>query len=276
MTIQEVMLFTRNLDVLYVEDDELLQFQTKHLFENFFNSCTLACNGSQALEIYKNKKFDIVITDIEMPEKNGIELIKDILKINKHQSILVTSAHDDINDIIPIIDLGVDGFLMKPFGQKEFVFSLFKSSKAIFFKQPINSLGKEHETYQQALQNSMDILETGVYLIENNTIRHANKHAHTSMFTNSLDQIQDRFNSLEKYLVKHEDCIYENSISDIIEKTKNSAYNKLMIKLPSGIRSFLFTCSSIHDQKYIISFRDITVIENAVSKLDFKKVSLVS
>ena len=35
MTIQEVMLFTRNLDVLYVEDDELLQFQTKHLFENF-------------------------------------------------------------------------------------------------------------------------------------------------------------------------------------------------------------------------------------------------
>jgi len=73
-------------------------------------------DGREALDTYnKNgEKFDIVITDIQMPNMNGIELSREIIKQNKKQKILITSAYNETEYFIELIKIGVSGFMQKP------------------------------------------------------------------------------------------------------------------------------------------------------------------
>ena len=108
-------------NVLYVEDDKKSRINTGELFENLFHKVDIAKDGNEALSKYldyndKNKKcYDIVITDIEMPMMDGIELCKNIVQLNKNQKIIVLSAHNKSKYLIDLINIGIDGFLQKPF-----------------------------------------------------------------------------------------------------------------------------------------------------------------
>lgn len=116
---KNVQLSSQKYSVLYVEDDKELQDITAELFEGFFKSVTLAKNGIEALELYKEKKFDIVISDIQMPHMNGIELSKEILKIDKTQKIIIISAYNETHYFIELIKIGVNGFIQKPLNLKQ-------------------------------------------------------------------------------------------------------------------------------------------------------------
>ena len=64
--------------VLYVEDDEVIRTATASFLGRFFSDIVLAEDGEIGLEKYKEREFDIVITDINMPNMNGIEMIEAI------------------------------------------------------------------------------------------------------------------------------------------------------------------------------------------------------
>lgn len=108
------------LNILFTEDDDDLRQQTEKIFKTLFNEVVIASNGKEGLDEYlsfyekNNKYFDIVITDIKMPIKNGIELTKDILKINKTQDVIVISAYEDSKYLIELINLGINNFVQKP------------------------------------------------------------------------------------------------------------------------------------------------------------------
>ncbi len=129
--------YTKNLHLLYVEDDEEVIKQSKELFELFFASVTICVDGQKALESYKaqiylkNRQFDIIITDINMPNLNGIDMIEEILKINPKQYISVVSAQNESSSLLKLINLGVDSFLLKPLKEKQLIQTLYKISKNI-------------------------------------------------------------------------------------------------------------------------------------------------
>lgn len=112
---------TKNLSILYVEDDIDFAENTLKVFKNFFNDIDIAHNGRDGLEKYlkslnKDKKvYDIVISDIEMPYMNGIDLIKAIYKQNPHQIVIVISAYNNPEYLIEFINIGIKHFLLKPF-----------------------------------------------------------------------------------------------------------------------------------------------------------------
>ncbi|WP_415251057.1 response regulator transcription factor [Sulfurimonas sp.] len=111
---------TKELKVLYVEDDIDFQKETVELLKYFFESVDIANNGEDAIEKYtcfyeKNEKYyDIVLTDINMPKLDGVELSKYIYLQNIDQSIVVISAHNESHYLINLINIGVEHFLMKP------------------------------------------------------------------------------------------------------------------------------------------------------------------
>ena len=111
-------------DILYVEDDEASRYEIGSLFENLFNKVDFAKDGNEGLEQYidyndnNNKSYDIIITDIEMPSVNGIELSKNIYKLNKEQKVIVLSAHDESYYLIDLLNLGIAGYIQKPFNKK--------------------------------------------------------------------------------------------------------------------------------------------------------------
>ena len=118
---REVAELTRDLNVLYVEDNEIVQNEMRQLLQIFFKNIKVASDGLEALEMYKTDEFDIVITDVAMPKMDGIELSKKIREINPYQKIIIITAFSDINTILKAINLQIDGFLSKPIEIKQFI-----------------------------------------------------------------------------------------------------------------------------------------------------------
>lgn len=111
---------TKNLNVLYVEDDHALREKTAQVFSQLFKRVDTAEDGQKGLEQYEeyvldhNTYYDIVISDIQMPRLNGIRLSRRLLEIRSNQKIIITSAHNDKEYLIELINIGVSGFLEKP------------------------------------------------------------------------------------------------------------------------------------------------------------------
>ncbi|WP_457744389.1 EAL domain-containing response regulator [Sulfurimonas sp.] len=123
---------TNKLNVLYVEDDEDSRTQIGELFKLIFNSVTMAFDGEDALEKYKLEQYDIVITDINMPRMDGLTLTKKIKELNPSQNIIILSAHNQSEYLFNAIDLGVDGFILKPIQMEQFLHVLSKVSNVVF------------------------------------------------------------------------------------------------------------------------------------------------
>ncbi|MDB2562254.1 response regulator [Sulfurimonas sp.] len=100
--------------LLYVEDDSILRESTGEFFEELFKKVTIAKDGVEALSLYKKESFDIVITDIQMPNMDGIELSRAIMDINKNQKVVIVSAYNETEYFIELIKIGVAGFMQKP------------------------------------------------------------------------------------------------------------------------------------------------------------------
>jgi putative two-component system response regulator len=136
MDIKKISQFTKDLTVLYAEDDSTVALQTIDILEDFFKSVKHVENGKIALDCYRqniseDKRFDIVITDLNMPQMDGQTLIKNIKTINPKQSIIVVSAYSDTKRLIDLLQSGVDHFILKPIKQNYLNDVLYKVSENI-------------------------------------------------------------------------------------------------------------------------------------------------
>jgi putative two-component system response regulator len=101
--------------LLIVEDDEKIRDIISDVFKLFFKKIDVANDGEEGLEKITNNDYDLIVSDITMPKKNGIEMIKDACKVKKNLRIVVLSAHSDAEYLMPLIDMGVEKFISKPF-----------------------------------------------------------------------------------------------------------------------------------------------------------------
>ena len=115
----ELQKYAQTLTVLYVEDNDDLRKSTAMLFERLFKKVDLAINGLDGLEKYNQGHYDVVITDINMPKMNGLEMIEKIKEINFEQKVMTITAHNESEILIDIIKKGVNGFILKPIGNTE-------------------------------------------------------------------------------------------------------------------------------------------------------------
>lgn len=83
----------KSVSILYAEDEELLRERTALFFKKIFKQVDVAVDGKDALEKYLHNRYDIVITDIKMPNMDGLELIAHIRQLNKEQEIIINSAY---------------------------------------------------------------------------------------------------------------------------------------------------------------------------------------
>jgi len=147
---------TSQLDILYVEDDKYLREETLDIFQSLFHSVDIAVDGLDGLQKYTQHKqdthtyYDLVITDLNMPNKNGQELVKDIMQINADQDIIVISAHNESEKLISLIQEGISNFVMKPIEQTQLMEMLYKTCKHI-----TNQKQKEKYIIEQAKMASI-------------------------------------------------------------------------------------------------------------------------
>ena len=111
---------SKHLSVLYVEDDISVRESTLDLLHNFFINIESAEDGLIGFEKYKNKldtdneTFDLVITDLNMPNLNGIDMVKKMKTLQADQAIIFITAFNEVEFLNNAIEIGVNGFLIKP------------------------------------------------------------------------------------------------------------------------------------------------------------------
>ncbi len=146
-----------DLHILYVEDEKELQHTTFKYLRKFFQNIDLASNGLEALELYQNRLYDLVITDLNMPKMDGMKLIKEIKKIHQNQEIIVISAHSEQESLMKAISYGINGYLLKPIDFNVFNTTLYNS---VYKIKKI----KENEAYKN---NLIQIVEAKTHEVTN-------------------------------------------------------------------------------------------------------------
>ncbi len=105
--------------VLLAEDEEVAREILGFYLNTIFDEVVVVEDGLEGLNTYKhalkhNNKFDLVLTDIKMPNMDGIEMLEKIYELNKNQKFIIVSAYKDEKMLLKSIDLKVLGYFIKP------------------------------------------------------------------------------------------------------------------------------------------------------------------
>jgi len=113
-----------NFTILYVEDDKDTQELMSNILKMTFKEVFIASNGEEGLKLYKEKRPDIVLSDIRMPIMDGLEMSELIKKINPNQLIALFTAFSDPEYQRKAAELEIDTYILKPLDEKQFFNSL--------------------------------------------------------------------------------------------------------------------------------------------------------
>jgi two-component system cell cycle response regulator len=104
----------KDMSVLYVEDEKLLREEMAEFLKKFFLSVDTAKNGKEGLDLFAKHRQDIVITDIVMPVMEGEDMMAQIRDIEHNVPILIVSAYEFSDFLIPKFPNGANAFVRKP------------------------------------------------------------------------------------------------------------------------------------------------------------------
>lgn len=103
------------LGILVVDDKETIRTPIAQLLEDDGYEVATATNGAEALALYEQERFPIVITDIYMPKMTGIDLLAAIKKIDEKTQVIVMTSYVSFDSAIATIRSGAYDYLIKPF-----------------------------------------------------------------------------------------------------------------------------------------------------------------
>ena len=111
------------IEVMLVDDHKMVREGMKQLleFDNEIKVIAEASGGTQCLEILQEKIPDVLLLDINMPEMNGIEVVKKIRKNNIPVKILMLTVHKEVEYLLHLMDLGIEGYILKDSDSTEFI-----------------------------------------------------------------------------------------------------------------------------------------------------------
>lgn len=166
--INEILKYSKPLTLLYVEDNRELRLRNEEIFRDYFREVVCVSTAIEALQYYKNRNeqtgyyFDIVITDIEMPRINGIELCRRLLAENTNQKLIALSAHNEPHYLFELINIGVSSFLLKPITAQALSEAIYTAAKSIYDERMIRFRTHQVEILNQRLKTNLSELNASL------------------------------------------------------------------------------------------------------------------
>ncbi|MGC9373493.1 MAG: sigma-54-dependent transcriptional regulator [Bacteroidales bacterium] len=100
--------------ILVIDDEKSIRDTLKEILEYEEHQVDLAADGDEGLTLFNENKYDIVLLDIKMPQKDGIEVLEEIFKINYEIPVIMISGHGNIDTAVETIKKGAYDFIEKP------------------------------------------------------------------------------------------------------------------------------------------------------------------
>ncbi|WP_228448597.1 EAL domain-containing response regulator [Sulfurospirillum diekertiae] len=219
ISLKDLLTLTSSLRILYVEDDVVLRENTIALLHDLFGEIHEASDGNEALLLYKKSEnfYDIVITDLNMPQMNGMDLIKNIQIINPKQPIIVVSAHNETEYFLESIRNNVNGYILKPIDFNQLVETIYKVASLVKERQ---EKAKNQTKLQEKLEEqSLLLAENSQTVHEFLTIDKITKLQNATVLYNFLDTfVQDHALTIMLYNIDNFSFINQTYSTDFADE----------------------------------------------------------
>ena len=116
----------KDISILCVEDKNGIREMVVSTLKYYFNEVYEACDGNEGYELYEYYKPKIVLTDIQMKDCNGLELVKKIREKDNDTMIIMLTAHSNEEYLMELINLNINHFILKPLNLKKLNVALEK------------------------------------------------------------------------------------------------------------------------------------------------------
>jgi len=143
------------LSLLFVEDDEKVRALIAEFLKSFsFKNVYLAKDGKEGLQLYKQYKPHLILTDLTMPVMNGLEMSREIKSIDATIPILLITSHFEKEVTEAAVDIGIDSYLFKPISLERLEMILQKYINSIVSQRKSFNQHKFLEEYKKAIDIS--------------------------------------------------------------------------------------------------------------------------
>ncbi|GIX40725.1 MAG: GGDEF domain-containing protein [Leptospiraceae bacterium] len=259
-----------DIKILIVEDSKLSREYTNQILKKYYNTIYTAENGIEGIEIFKTYLPDIVITDIRMPEMDGLTMLKEMKKINNNFYSIVLSAHDEKDILKTSILHGVTRFITKPIKIEELVKTIESIKKNILFTKKLN-------LQNQLIENILNSLDIIVAISDGNELYALNQYGLNLIGYSSIEEFRKEHKCICEFFINEPGFIQntDNWLSKL--ETLEEEKRKILIydvKLKQNRIFFVNAKPFLEDpQKKIVSFYDITLQEK--QKEELKKLATI-
>jgi DNA-binding response OmpR family regulator len=183
----------KNYTLLYVEDEANIRETNKEFLKRRFKDVYEASNGKEGLLLFHKYRPDIILVDIKMPQLNGIDMVKEIRKVDKNTKIIIASAHTDVDYMLDAVELNITRYLVKPLTSKK----LFAA-----FEKCLDEMKESDDGLVEISEACKFNKNTKELLIDGKIIKLKKKEiAFMELFTDNLNKIVS-YQEIENYVWK--------------------------------------------------------------------------
>jgi DNA-binding NarL/FixJ family response regulator len=213
---------TKTTNILVVDDEASVRSLLRRILENNGYHCIMAADVGEARTCMKEKDFDLILSDINMPGESGLDLIRDIKDKYPDVAVVVVSVIDDQNTAKVALEMGIYGYIIKPFDENQILISVANALRR-------QALEKREKSYRRDLEQA--VLERAAELIRKNEQLQA-REAELRHQTEELNEVNSALKVLLKRREQDKAVLEEKVLSNIksmvgpyLEKLKQSRLN---------------------------------------------------
>lgn len=202
------------MGILLIEDNITISKGLQYFFEKSGFNMDISNTISNAIEKIENKKYDLIILDIALPDGNGCDFYKNYIKKTEISTIFLT-ANDTEDDIVKGFDLGADDYITKPFSSRELLARakriLMKNKKNIIYVRNIKFDFEKMEVYKD--ENKIDFTSLELKIL--------------SLLFSNINKVVSRAYILE--------CIWNWTGNDVYDNTVTVYMKRIRAKIGEDI-----------------------------------------
>jgi len=246
----------KGLNVLLVDDSTFALNQLSSILKTYSCKTFLAENAKDALKQYKDNQIDIVVTDYNMPGKNGLDLAKILINEDPNAKIILISALDDKKILIEAIAVGIKQYIAKPLDVNQLLNVLRSQAYSAYLEKQIAGKLEQFDVITGASSEMIIIVDYSGSI----------KFANNEFYKNAVTGVNDNNLNIYNYLSSGEADEFKKILKD--EMIINTS-SRFRISSSAKFRGKSFECSvgvwkDEGSEQYVLIFRDISAeLENS-------------
>jgi DNA-binding response OmpR family regulator len=222
----------KNITILYVDDNDFIREEAVEYLSLLYRNVLEAKNGQEALEIYALSKPDIIITDIEMPIINGLQMVKAIRRNDKKIPIIIVTAFMNTEYLLEAIELRLVKYILKPMTNHKLDIALTLAHEFLEEESDICIVQLSSNTYYDRLNRTLIINDKIIELTHNELmlfsllLKHLNSVVSYSEIKNKIWNYEENYRDSLRSLVRS----LRHKLEGIVVKNISSIGYRMIIE----------------------------------------------